>query len=142
MVYPARNNKFEINTAATGQTENYVEIKDVESYSVAIDGTVEEWHAYDAEGWVRRLLTAKSITMSLSGKRNVGDPGNDFVANKLAAMGADAETTMKWTLPSKAELVMPCVINLTTPGGGEAIAVDGLEADFLSNGKPTFTPAS
>lgn len=142
MVYPARNNKFEVNTTATGATETYVPVKDVESYSVSIDGTVEEWHAFDAEGWVRRLLTAKSISISLSGKRNVGDPGNDYVAEKLTAMGADAETTMKWTLPSGAVFTMPCVINLTTPGGGEATAVDGLEAEFLSNGKPTFTPAT
>ena len=142
MVYPARNNKFEINTSADGKTENFVEIKDVESYSVAIDGTVEEWHAYDAEGWVRRLMTAKSITISLSGKRNVGDPGNDYVANKVMSMAGEAESKMKWTLPSGATLLMPCVINLTTPGGGEATAVDGLEADFMSNGKPTFTPAA
>lgn len=142
MVYPARNNKFEINTSKNGQIANYVEIKDVESYSVAIDGTVEEWHAYDAEGWVRRMLTAKSIAISLSGKRNVGDPGNDYVAGKMTAMGADAESTMKWTLPSGASLEMPCVINLTTPGGGEATAVDSLEAEFMSNGKPTFTPAT
>lgn len=142
MVYPARNNKFEINTSGNGQTDNFVEIKDVESYSVAIDGTVEEWHAYDAEGWVRRLMTAKSITVSLSGKRNVGDPGNDYVANTVMSMGAEAESKMKWTLPSGSTLLMPCVINLTTPGGGEASAVDGLEADFMSNGKPTFTPAS
>ena len=142
MVYPARNNKFEINTAADGKAENYVEIKDVESYSVAIDGTVEEWHAYDAEGWVKRLLTAKSITISLSGKRNVGDPGNDYVANKLMGLAEETASKMKWTLPSGAVLLMSCVINLTTPGGGEATAVDGLEAEFLSNGKPDFTPAA
>ena len=138
MVYPARDNKFEINTG----TDTYAPIKDVETYSVAIDNNVEEWHAYDAEGWVRRLLTAKGLTVSLSGKRNYGDAGNDYVAGKKLSMGADAESTLKWTLPSGAVLTIPCVINTTTPGGGDASGVDTLEVEFMSNGKPDFKAAT
>ena len=36
----------------------------------------------DQEGWQRGLMTAKAITITLNGKRNVGDTGNDFVAGK------------------------------------------------------------
>ena len=34
----------------------------------------------DTEGWGRRLTTGKMFTISLSGKRNIGDSGNDYVA--------------------------------------------------------------
>ena len=138
MVYPARDNIFEISTGE----DTYVPIKDVETYSVAIDGNVEEWHAYDAEGWARRLMTAKSLTVSLSGKRNVGDPGNDYVAGCMTELGAGCDSTLKWTMPSKAVMLIPCVVNVTTPGGGDASGVDSLEAEFMSNGKPDYTPGT
>ena len=138
MVYPARENKFEICTGA----DTYAPIADVETYSVSFDNNVEEWHAYDAEGWVSRMLTAKGLAISLSGKRNVGDAGNDYVAEKAMAMGAEAESKLKWTLPSGAVFTIPCIINTTTPGGGDASGVDSLEAEFMSNGKPDYKPAT
>jgi hypothetical protein len=138
MVYPARNNKFEIKT----DESSYSPIKDVETFAVSIDGGVEEWDAYDAEGWKRRMMTAKSLSITLTGKRNYGDNGNDYVAGFMMKTGGEAESEIKWTLPSGAVLTMPCVVNVTNPGGGDATRVDGLEAEFLSNGKPEFTPAT
>ena len=39
--------------------------------------SVEEWTPMDTEGWGRRLTTGKMFTISSSGKRNIGDSGND-----------------------------------------------------------------
>ena len=73
-VFPVFNNKFKIGaTADAVQT-----IAEMESFSVAIDGKVEEWSPFEEEGWTKRLVTGKSITISLKGKRCVGDAGNDY----------------------------------------------------------------
>ena len=52
-------------------------VKDAESLSISVDGTIEEWNPMDQAGWVRRLMTAKSLgipfkrinTCSISTKR-------------------------------------------------------------------------
>lgn len=72
-VYPVYDNQFQVGAdkASLGS------IADMESYSVSFDNGVEEWTPMDTEGWIRRLMTAKGLTISVTGKRNVGDTGND-----------------------------------------------------------------
>lgn len=114
----------------------------MESFSVSIDGNVEEWSSFNDEGWMNRLVTGKSITVSVSGKRNVGDPGNDYIESVALKIGKECNSTLVWNFPSGAKLVMPCVINVTEWGAGESRTVAPLAFDALSRGKPTFTPAA
>ena len=143
-VYPVYENQFKIDkTGGDGSTDaNLVSIADMENFSVAIDGNVEEWKPFDAEGWTRRLVTGKSITISISGKRNVGDEGNDYVEGLALKTGADASTTLIWNFPSGASLKIPGVVSVTEWGGGDSTAVAPLAFDFMSDGKPTYTPAA
>lgn len=142
-VYPVFKNMFKIDkTGGTGATaENLVTIADMENFSVSIDGNVEEWKPFDQEGWTRRLVTGKALTVSVSGKRNIGDAGNDYVAGLALKTGADSHTTVVWTFPSGATLTIPCVINVTEWESGDSTAVAPLAFDIMSDGKPTFTDA-
>lgn len=135
-VFPVFKHKFKL-----GATASEVKtIAEMENFSVAIDGKVEEWSPFEEEGWVKRLVTGKSISISLKGKRCVGDAGNDYVHNCAFKTGQDCNGAFEWEFPSGAKITMNCVINVTNPGGGDSTGVDGLEFDVLSNGKPTFTP--
>lgn len=136
-VFPVFENKFKVKIESTLKT-----IAEMESFSVAIDGKVEEWSPFEEEGWTKRLLTGKSLTISLKGKRCVGDAGNDYIAELAFKTGQDCNGEFEWEFPSGAKLEIPCVISVTNPGGGETTNVDGLEFDVMSNGKPTFTPAT
>ena len=130
---------FGVNTnGRTGETTTVV--KDAESLSISIDGNVEEWNPMDAEGWKRRLMTAKSLSISMGGKRNYGDPGNDYVAWLAFKTGSDCNSIFSVNVPDGGKLVMDCVINVTSLGG-DSTAVDALEWEVLSDGKPTYTPA-
>lgn len=142
-VYPCYANQFSIDiTGGDGSTEeNVVPIADMESFSVSIDGNVEEWSPFDMEGWMRRLVTGKSLTISVSGKRHIGDAGNDYIENIAMKTGQDCNTTIVWNFPSGAKLVVPCVINVTEWGSGESRTVAPLAFDAMSDGKPTFTQA-
>lgn len=141
-VTPTNEITFSVNTAGRDTANNMTKIvKDAESLSIAIDGNIEEWDAMDAGGWKRRLMTAKSITISMGGKRNYGDPGNDYVASLFMKKGQDCNSIMTITFPNGDKLEMPCVINVTSLGG-EATSVGGLEWEALSDGKPTYTPAA
>lgn len=140
-VYPVWENKFKISTSGrTNPTLNT--IANMESFSVSIDGNVEEWSPLDMEGWMRRMVTGKSLTISLTGKRTIGDAGNDYVADKAWCTGADCETHFEWEFPSGAKLDFDCVLNVTNPGGGDSRNVAPLEFEVMSDGKPSFTPAA
>lgn len=140
-VYPCYENQFAIATAASGEAT--APIADCESFSVSFDNGVEEWTPYETEGWVRRLMTAKALTISVTGKRNVGDAGNDAVAELTFKNGRDAERDFKWTFPDGTVVTLEdAVINVTNAGGGDSTNVAPLEFEVMSNGKPKVTPAA
>ncbi len=142
-VYPCYENQFSIDKTGGDGTneENLATIADMESFSVSIDGNVEEWSSFSDEGWMNRLVTGKSISISVSGKRNVGDVGNDYVAGLALKTGKSCNTTFVWNFPSGAKLVMPCAVSVTEWGSGESRQVAPLAFDVMSRGKPDFTPA-
>lgn len=142
-VYPCYENQFQIDTAASGGTASLKNIADCETFSVSFDNGVEEWNPYDTEGWIRRLMTSKSVTISVTAKRNVGDAGNDFVAGLAWKNGRNAEADTQWTFPDGTVVKFTkSVINVKNVGSGDSTAVAPLEFDIMSNGKPEITPAA
>lgn len=142
-VYPCYENQFKIDkTGGKGETANLVGIADMESFSVSIDGNVEEWKPFEHKGWTRRLVTGKSITISISGKRNVGDDGNDYINGLALKTGKDASTTLVWTFPDGATLTINGVVSVTEWSSGDSTAVAPLAFDFMSDGLPEFKEAT
>lgn len=138
-VYPCYENQFQIETAKTGDAKTMSSIADMESFSVSFDNGIEEWTPFETEGWVRRLATAKAVTITVSGKRNVGDAGNDAVAALISKNGRDVEKDFSWTFPDGSKIEFnEAVINVTNVGAGDSTGVAPLEFEVMSNGKPTF----
>ena len=137
-VFPCYENQFQIKSGST-----YATIADCETFECSFDNGVEEWTPFEQEGWTRRLMTAKSVTVTVSGKRNIGDTGNDYIASLTFANGPDAQTDFKWTFPDGTVVEFTdAVISVTNIGGGDATNVGPLEFEVQSNGKPKITQAS
>lgn len=136
-VYPCYENQFQVGASK----ESLNNIADMENFSVAIDNEIQEWKPYDQEGWTRRLMTGKSVTITVSGKRNVGDTGNDYVAGKAFLNGTDANGVIQWTFPDGLKFIMPCVFSVTNIGAGETVNVGPLEFEAQSDGKPEIEEA-
>ncbi len=133
-VYPCYENQFSFEGSS---------IADCESFSVSFDNNVEEWTPFDQKGWTRRLLTGKSVTISVTAKRNVGDTGNDAIAAMFDKSGQDAQGDFVWTFADGTVVTFAdAVVNVTALGSGDSTAVAPLEFDVMSNGKPTVTPAA
>lgn len=115
-------------------------IKDAEALNISFDNSVEEWNPMDSKGWVKRLLTAKSIGISMTAKRNCGDPGNDYIAGHYMKSGKDCYSLFDIAFPNGDEFLIPCVINVTSVGG-ESTGIDAMEFEILSHGEPTYTAA-
>lgn len=136
-VYPVHNNVFKIGDASSSATI----IRGLENFSPAIDGQVESWFEMTEGGWQSNAVTGKALSIDFSGKRRVGDVGNDYIFGKMLATGVDAEAYFEWEFPSGAILTGDVVINVTTPGGGDTTNVDALEFSVMFNGKPSYLPA-
>lgn len=126
----------------TSESADMVTILDIEGLTPTIDGGVQEWNPMDQHGWVRRLLTAKSFSLSLTGKRNYGDPGNDYVAGLSFKSGQNVNTKFEIEFPNGDTLSFNCVVNVTTPFGGDSTAPNSLEFEVLSDGEPVYTAAA
>lgn len=138
-VNPVNSITFGVNmNGRTGSTSTVV--KDAESLSISIDGTIEEWNPMDQAGWGRKLMTAKSLSVSMGGKRNYGDPGNDYVASLAWKNGQDCNSIFYINFPNGDALSFDCVINVTSMGG-DSTSIDALEWEALSDGKPMYTKA-
>lgn len=116
-------------------------VRDAESLSITTDNGIEEWNPMDQDGWVRRLVTSKSIAVSLGGKRNYGDEGNDYVASLAYKNGQDCNSWFSVVFPNKDKLIIPCVVNVSSMGG-DSTAVNALEWEIQSDGKPTYVEYS
>ena len=140
-VFPVYNLKFKVGTKGkTSSDTDMKEIADLESFGISIDGKVEDWTSMTTAGWSRALMTGKSFSVSLKGKRNVGDPGNDYVANTAWKDGLDCSTKGEIEFPDGAKLAFDCVIDVKNVGGGDSTNVAPLEFDLKGDGKPEYTP--
>lgn len=141
-VFPCYENQFKVNTSSTSSA-SWATIADCETFEVSFDNGVEEWTPFESEGWVRRLMTAKNVTITVTGKRNVGDAGNNFIAGLAFKNGREAEADFQWTFKDGTVVTFTgSPINVTALGSGDSTAVAPLEFEVLSNGKPTIGSAS
>jgi len=142
-VFPVFSNIFKIGSKGMASIlpTDMVTISDLTTFSPAVDNTLDSWSPLDLEGWIKRAIVGKGITISFSGKRNYGDAGNDYVAGLFMESGDGAASKFEWDLPDGATLTMDCIISVKTPAGGDSAKTDALEFEVMSNGKPTFTPA-
>lgn len=141
-VYPVHNNKFFISTK--GRADDALAdtiIRGLENFAPSINANTETWTPMDEGGWERNQVTGKGLSLSFSGKRQYGDAGNDYIASLMIGTGVAVQSKFKWEMPSGATLEGDCVINVTTPAGGDSTNIDSLEFELLSDGKPTFTAA-
>lgn len=140
-VFPVSDIAFKIGTKGiTSEAAQMVIIKDMESFSLAVEGGTESWNPMDQAGWGRNLMTSKKLTVSLKGKRSVGDPGNDYVASTAYKDGLDCSTKASVEFPDGSKLEFNCVLDVKSLGG-DSTNVAPLEFDMIGDGKPVFTNA-
>ena len=141
-VYPVYKTKFKVGTAGkNSSTTDMKTVADMETFSMSIDGKTEKWTPMTTDGWERALMTGKAFSISLKGKRNIGDEGNDYVANTTFKDGLDCSTKGEVEFPDGAKLAFDCVLDVKNNGGGDSTNVAPLEFDMIGDGKPVYTAA-
>ena len=140
--YAVSECKVKVKTsAASTQTAVYSEIADLEEVRLSLENNTETWYSIKDGGWQNALLTAKALTGSFSGKRTLGDTGNDYLESLRYNIGKSAEADWQIEFPDGSKLEFTAVTALTDILGA-ATDVAPLSGDLTGKGKPTFTPAS
>ena len=141
-VFSTSEVKVEIDKTPNDSTPTWKEIADMETAKISIETNVETWYSIKDGGWQNALATAKSFKVALSGKRCIGDDGNDYIAGLALKNGRDLNTNIKFTFPDGATFEGGIVCAVTDFNSDGATNVGPLVADCTGRGKPTYTPAT
>ena len=120
---------------------SFVEIADMESASLTIEPNVETWYSIKGGGWHNALVTAKAWKLSMSGKRSIGDPGNDHLASLAFANGRACNVELQLEFPDGSTFEGKAAAAVSNFGVDSATSVGPLSAEFTGQGAPTYTPA-
>ena len=120
---------------------DFVGIADLEEVSLTIENNIETWYSIEGGGWQNALMTARALSGSFSGKRCLGDAGNDYLDSLRYVNGAEAVADWQVEFPNGAKLSFSAVVGITDVLGS-ATDVAPLNGDLKGKGKPTYTPAA
>jgi len=142
-VFPVYDLDFKIGTKGEiSAEEDMKSIAEMDNFSMSVTSDTQEWNPMEAKGWRKLLVTAKALTISLSGKRSFGDAGNDYVASLALKNGRNCNSKLTLVFPNGDKLEMGCAVKVTNWVGGASTDVQPLEFDLESNGEPVFTAAA
>ena len=94
----AREFKFEINTG-TDATPTWTTIKGLKEWQAGSDVTRADTTDFESGGVDEHQIARRSHSLTMTGQREVGDPGQDAVQNTVLSIGAAAMKTYRITAP-------------------------------------------
>lgn len=102
-VYPVFENKFKIGASA----ESLNTIAEMENFSVSIDGNVEEWSPMEQEGWLKRMVTGKALTISPVRQTLHRRPGQRFCRGQCLGNRFRLRSAFRMGVPQRCEAGFP-----------------------------------
>lgn len=135
---PVSANDLEIGTNGLFSTgEQMDNIDGLSNCEMSIEGTLQEYFT-TLNGYNSADKTAIKLSFSISGKRVVGNKGNDYIARTAWYIGKKAKTLFNYTFDDGMVMSGRLVVNVSKNSGGAAEDDNGLEADLVIDGKPTI----
>lgn len=113
------------------------EVDGLDSLELSLEGTVQEYFT-TKNGYNNADKTAIKGSFAFSGKRVVGDKGNDFIARTAWYLGRKAKTLFDYTFDDGTVIEGKVLVNTSKISGGAAEDLNSLEGDLIIDGKPTI----
>jgi len=131
--------KVEIDTTPL-TTNTFVEIGGIESISWDNSEEVQEGFLLKDLGAGYSDVTAGRLNITLSGKREVGDGGQDYIVGLVGTWGASRKSTLRLTSATSGESYsIPCSIEVSSFSGGNAEELEEFECVCHSDGAWTVS---
>lgn len=138
-LHPVWANTIEIGTSLSGTTWTYSPLcKGIESMEFTPNEQNQQYFFLCGNGFAHNEVTGGAPTLTLSGRRIVGDAAQDYIAGKQFALGTDRNTSVKITAEGKV-ITCDATIGDVTSFGGSTLDVNSFGCTLYLNGQPTIT---
>lgn len=136
----------EIDTTPNGPTRTWVGFGEgIENIGEALNEVVQQYFFFSKKGYASNFVTGMAPAYTCTGRRIIGDPGQDYIFNPARKFGLMVERNTNFRISVGNEdgtinqIVCPVTLaNLTDLGGA---TTDGSAVSFevRFNGKPTLS---
>ena len=134
-------NELYIGTAKSGDTWTYHKLcQGIESMEFSANEQNQKYFFLCGNGFAHNEVTGAAPHVTISGKRILGDPAQDFIVGKQFALENNRKTSVKIIVGGK-EIVCDATIGDVTSFGGQTLDVNAFGCTIYFNGAPTVTTA-
>ncbi len=145
---PVWANKIEIGTAftpGTGSTPGtwtYSTLcEGIESMEFSANEQNQQYFFLCGKGFAHNETTGAAPSITITGRRIVGNTAQDYIAGKQFALGTDRNTSVRITAEGQIITCNATISNVTS-FGGQTLDVNSFGCTLLFNGQPTVTDAA
>lgn len=131
--------QLEVSVKDPGSTVEGIKISDLETLDVSLNSNVEQYSTL-GEVFERATKTGAAMELSIEGKFNDSDKGQNKLRETWDKVGAEAEKTIVIKYPNGDTFEITGPIGINNYGGGGANDVGSFSASMNSNGTPAFKP--
>ena len=132
-------NELYIGTSETNSEWTYAKLcKGIEGMTFNENEQNQQYFFLCGEGFAHNETTGAAPELVVTGRRIVGDPAQDHIADMQYKLGTDRNSSVKIISGGK-QIVCPCTVGAITSMGGNALDVNAFGCTIRFNGKPTVT---
>lgn len=140
---PVWANELYVGTSSTGsgdqKTWTYSKLcKGIESMEFAPNEQNQQYFFVCGEGFAHNEVTGGAPTLTINGRRIVGDTAQDYIVSKQFSLGPDRNTSVKIVAEGK-QIICDATIGDVTSFGGSTLDVNNFACTIYLNGEPTVT---
>lgn len=146
--HPVWANKVEIGVEYTPGTGNaagtwtYAELcQGIEGMEFNANEQNQQFFFLCGKGFAHNETTGAAPSITITGRRIVGNAAQDYIAGKQFSLGTDRNTSVRITAEGQ---VITCgaTISDVTSFGGQTLDVNSFGCTLLFNGEPTVEPVT
>lgn len=133
------SHKFEIQTVS-GATPTYAELrKGISNVGLGNNEELSQDKYLDGDGYGESDVIGAQLVLSFTGHRDYDDAAQNYIMDKLLALGTTRRTEFRWTEPDGGIFDGSCTIANITPPSGDAGSKGEFSFEIHFNGKPEYT---
>ena len=132
-------NKIEIGTSLSGSTWTYSTLcEGILGMNFAENEQNQQNFFLCGKGFAHNQVTGAAPEIVITGKREVGNAAQDFIAGLQFKLGSERESSVKITSGGKV-ITCDCSIGAITSFGGQTLDQNAFGCTIRFNGEPTVT---
>lgn len=131
-----------IGVSSTGETWTYAVLNGIDNASEALNEVIQQYQFLENKGFASNHVTGMAPAWTLSGRRLLGDPAQDYIAGLKYGLDTERKSSFKleYSIGSKSySLTVPCTIcNVQDIAGGASTDDSVFSVEIRFDGAPTL----